>query len=70
MSNWYILPNGNIKHIAGLEIEPENDWFPTTESLERFSEEQRASGATEVQVIQRVMSLAIECELWVKNNLT
>ncbi len=69
MSNWYILPNGNIKHLTGLEIEPENDWFPTAESLEHFSEAQRAAGSTEVQIIQYVMKLALECEQWAKDNL-
>ncbi|HEY9279068.1 MAG TPA: hypothetical protein VIP51_03255 [Eoetvoesiella sp.] len=69
MSNWYILPNGNIKHLTGLEIEPENDWFPTADSLEYFSDAQRAGGKTEVQIIQYVMSLALECEQWAKDNL-
>ncbi|UHL65427.1 hypothetical protein LSG25_05930 [Paralcaligenes sp. KSB-10] len=69
MDTWYILPNGNIKHVDGLEIQPENDWFPTDESLEIFSSAQRAAGKTEVQIIQRIMSLALECEQWVRDNL-
>ena len=70
MSTWYILPNGNIKHLTGLEIQPENDWFPTADSLDTFSDEQRAAGKTEVQIIQYVMALALECEQWTKDNLS
>lgn len=69
MSKWYILPNGNIKHVAGLEIQPEHDWFPTADSLQVYSEAQHALGKTQVQVMQLVMGLALECEQWVQDNL-
>lgn len=69
MTNWYILPNGNIKHINGLELQPEKDWFPTGQSLEIFTQAQRAAGKTDVQIIKDVMDLAIDCEQWVKDNL-
>jgi hypothetical protein len=69
MTAWYILPNGNIKHTTGLEIQPEQDWFPTKESLEAFYKTQQAAGKTEVQIIQYVMGLALECEQWAKDNL-
>lgn len=69
MSGWYILPNGNIRHVDGLEIQPELDWFPTEESLLAYSEAQRAAGCSEAWIARRVMSLAVECELWVQENL-
>ena len=69
MSNWYILPNGNIKHVNGLEIQPEHDWFPTEASMLDFVESERAAGISEVQIAQRMMALAIECEEWARNNL-
>ena len=70
MSGWYILPNGNIRHVDGLEIQPEMDWFPTEESLLSYTEAQRAAGCTEAWIARRVMSLAVECEQWAQDNLT
>lgn len=69
MSGWYILPNGNVRHVDGLEIQPELDWFPTDQSLLAYAEAQRAAGCSEAQIARRVMSLAVECEQWVKENL-
>ncbi len=70
MSKWYILPNGHIKHVDGLEIQPEKDWFPTDESMVSFGAAQRAAGNTEVQIVQSLMRLALECERWAEANLT
>lgn len=70
MNTWYILPNGHIKHVDGLEIQPEKDWFPTDESLAAFGAAQRAAGSTEVQIVQSVMRLALQCERWAAANLT
>lgn len=67
---WYILPNGNIRNINGLELQPEQDWFPTPDSLDSFVEEQRNLGKSEAQVIMHMMDLAIECEEWAQKNLT
>lgn len=69
MSGWYILPNGNVRHVGGLEIQPELDWFPTDASLLAYADEQRAAGRSEAQIARQVMSLAVECEEWVKENL-
>ena len=69
MTRWYILPNGNIKHMDGLEIQPEHDWFPTEASMMAFIERERAAGASEVQIAQRLMALAVECEEWARDNL-
>lgn len=69
MSGWYILPNGNIRHIDGLEIQPELDWFPTEQSLQAYLDSQRAQGNSEAWIARRVMSLSVECELWVQENL-
>lgn len=66
---WYILPNGNIRHIDGLEIQPELDWFPTEQSLLNYAEAQRAEGNSEEWIARRIMALAVECELWVQENL-
>ncbi len=70
MNNWYILPNGNIKHVNGLELQPEKDWFPTTESMERYAEERRQEGMPEALIIKAMMDLAVECEAWARDNLT
>jgi len=69
MSAWYILPNGNIKHVDGLEIQPERDWFPTDDSLELYAASLRAAGRSEAQIAQAIMGLALECEQWVRDNL-
>lgn len=69
MSAWYILPNGHVRHVDGLEIQPEQDWFPTDESLAAFVDAQRAAGESEAWIARRVMSLAVECEKWVQQNL-
>ncbi|MGP1613914.1 MAG: hypothetical protein ACTS5Y_02455 [Pollutimonas bauzanensis] len=69
MTTWYILPNGNIKHANGLELQPEQDWFPTTESMERFTERGRGQGLSDVQIIKHMMDLARDCEKWVQDNL-
>lgn len=68
-SGWYILPNGNIRHVDGLEIQPELDWFPTEQSLVEYAEVQRAHGSSEEWIVRRVMALAVECEQWVQENL-
>lgn len=70
MSGWYILPNGNVRHVDGLEIQPEREWFPTEESLLAYAEAQRAAGQSEVWIARRIMSLAVECELWVQEHLS
>lgn len=70
MSAWYILPNGHVRHVDGLEIQPENDWFPTEESLLAYTDEQLAAGHSEAQIARRIMSLAVECEQWVQENLS
>ncbi len=69
MSGWYILPNGNIKHVNGLEIQPEHDWMPTAESADRFIAEQREAGLSEGAILKAVVAMAIECEVWVQKNL-
>ena len=70
MSNWYILPNGNIRHANGLEIQPEEDWFPTPASMESFTQAMRKQGMSEVLIIKHMMTLALECEKWAQDNLT
>jgi hypothetical protein len=70
MTTWYILPNGNIKHANGIELQPEKDWLPTDESAEAFAEGQRALGHGDVQIIKTMMDLALDCERWVKVNLS
>lgn len=70
MSAWYILPNGNVRHVEGLEIQPENDWFPTEASFQAYADKQREAGHSEAQIARRIMSLAIECEQWVQENLS
>lgn len=70
MDNWYILPNGNIKHLDGLEIQPERDWLPTDASLEFYAEAQREAGKTELQIMRTIIQLAAEGEAWVKENLS
>ncbi|NYT63517.1 hypothetical protein H0A66_14460 [Alcaligenaceae bacterium] len=69
MTTWYILPNGNIKHTNGLELQPEKDWFPTPESMEIFAEQERGQGASEIQIIKYMMDLARDGERWVQENL-
>jgi hypothetical protein len=69
MNSWYILPNGNIKHLDGLEVQPECDWLPTDQSLETYAERQRETGKTELQIMRMVMQLAMDGEAWVKENL-
>ncbi len=69
MNNWYILPNGNIKHTNGLELQPEKDWLPTEQSMEAFSNALRAQGKPDALIIKAMMDLAIECETWVQENL-
>jgi len=69
MSAWYILPNGNIKHLDGLELQPERDWLPTDASLELYAQAQREAGWTETRILQRIMGLALEGEQWVRDNL-
>ncbi|KAA0892977.1 hypothetical protein [Pusillimonas sp. ANT_WB101] len=69
MSTWYILPNGNIKNADGLELQPERDWFPTDTSMADFSDRQRALGKSEIQIIKRMMDMAIEAETWAQRNL-
>ena len=51
MNDWYILPNGNIKNVNGLEIQPDKDWFPTTESMMAFTDVQRALGKSDVMML-------------------
>ncbi|NYT84312.1 hypothetical protein [Pollutimonas harenae] len=70
MNNWYLLPNGNIKHIEGLELQPEKDWFPTTASMEAFTDAMRAHGQADALIIKRMMDLAAEGEQWLRDNLT
>jgi hypothetical protein len=69
MNTWYILPNGNIRHIDGLELQPEKDWFPTEASMAAFTDAQRAAGKSEVEIIRAMMVLAVECEAWTRENL-
>jgi hypothetical protein len=69
MNDWYILPNGNIKNVNGLELQPEKDWFPTTESMMAFTDAQRAQGKSDVMIIKMMMDLAVECEQWAQENL-
>lgn len=69
MTSWYILPNGNIKHIGGLELQPEKDWFPTEDSMTAFTEARRAAGMTDVQIIKLMMELALQAEQWAQDNL-
>jgi len=70
MNDWYILPNGNIKHLDGLEVQPERDWLPTDESMEVYAGRQREAGKTELQIVRMVMQLAMDGEAWVKENLS
>ncbi len=69
MNAWYILPNGNVKHLDGLELQPELDWLPTDASIEFYAQAQREAGCSEVQIMQRIIGLAFEGEQWVKDNL-
>ena len=69
MSAWYILPNGNIKHLDGLELQPELDWLPTDASLESYAQALRVAGQTEMQIMRQVIRLALEGEQWIKDNL-
>jgi hypothetical protein len=70
MNNWYILPNGNIKHVNGLELQPEKDWFPTAESMQAFTDAMRAQGQSDALIIKGMMDLALDGEKWVRDNLT
>jgi len=70
MTTWYILPNGNIKHATGLELQPEQDWFPTSESMALFTEREREKGASDVLIVKYMMDLARDGEQWVQDNLT
>ncbi len=70
MTTWYILPNGNIKHTDGLELQPEEDWFPTAESMALFTERGRVRGQSDVQIIKHMMDLARDGEKWVQDNLS
>lgn len=70
MTTWYILPNGNIKHANGLELEPEKDWFPTAESMQAFTDQQRDRGQSDLQIIKYMMDLARDGERWVQDNLS
>ena len=70
MSAWYILPSGNIKHIDGLELQPEQDWFPTPESMQAYTDAMRARGQDDALIITSMMRLAVEGERWVQENLT
>lgn len=67
---WYIFPNGNIRHVDGLELQPEQDWFPTPDSLDQYMEEHRDQDMPETQIIKKIMDLAVECEAWAHRNLT
>lgn len=67
---WYILPNGNIRHLNGLELQPEHDWFPTSDSLASFTDAERDSGKSEAEIIKHMMALAIEGETWARENLS
>ncbi len=69
MDNWYILPNGNIKHMNGLELQPEKDWFPTAASMERYAEDCRLQGMPEALIVKTMMDLALDCETWTRENL-
>src|SRR3546814_17811365 len=69
MTNWYILPNGNIKHINGLELQPEKDWLPTDASMQAFTDALRAKGMSDALIITAMMGLAIEGETWGQENL-
>lgn len=69
MTTWYILPNGNIKNINGLELQPEKDWFPTDASLAAYTDDQRNIGKSEALIIKQLMDLAIACEQWAQDNL-
>lgn len=70
MNTWYILPNGNIRHIDGLELQPEKDWFPTEASIVAFTDAQRAAGKSDAEIIRMMMELAVDCEAWVGENLS
>ena len=70
MNNWYLLPNGNIKHTDGLELQPEKDWFPTEASMQSFTDTMRARGQADALIIKQMMDLALEGEQWLRNNLT
>lgn len=69
MTTWYILPNGNIKHINGLELQPEKDWFPTDASLAAYTDAQRDLGKSEALIIKQLMDLALAGEAWTQENL-
>lgn len=69
MTGWYILPNGNIKNVNGLELQPEQDWFPTEESMAAFTEAERAKGKSDVDIIRLMMELAVQAEQWAQDNL-
>src|SRR3546814_18087883 len=70
MTNWYILPNGNIKHINGLELQPEKDWLPTDARMQAFTDALRAKGMSDALIIQAMLGLAIAGEPWVQENLS
>ena len=70
MSNWYLLPNGNIKHTNGLELQPEQDWFPTAASMQAYTDAMRARGQADALIIKQMMDLAVEGEAWLRQNLT
>lgn len=69
MSAWYILPNGNLKHMSGLEVQPELDWLPTPESLQDYAVLRRDEGLDEAAILHAVMRLANEGEAWLKDNV-
>ncbi|TEA78956.1 hypothetical protein [Allopusillimonas ginsengisoli] len=69
MTTWYILPNGNIKNINGLELQPEKDWFPTDQSLAAYVDAEQDAGKSQEQIIKQLMDLAIACEAWAQDNL-
>lgn len=69
MSTWYILPNGNVKHPSGLELQPEQDWFPTQESMEAMFAAQRALGARDELIVKRIMDMAADAERWLRDNV-
>ena len=70
MSHWYLLPNGNLKHTDGLELQPEQDWFPTEASMQAYASAMRARGQADALIIKQMMDLAAEGEAWLRQNLT
>lgn len=68
--SWYLLPNGNIRHVNGLELQPEQDWFPTPDSLTAYTEHERGGGKSEAAIIKQLMDLATDCEAWARANLS